>query len=477
MVNELRVRRLVQPLAGLPGRWAGLRPIGRGRSRSALARPAIRVGPRRARRLPRSLRQLRYLQMAVASAVDVYAREDLLTGCQAVAEGVRLADVDVIAAYPIRPYTEVMDNLSKMIADGVLDAEYIVADSEHSQFEIVKHASAVGARCLRGQQRHRLAVRVRGPRRDGHGSPARALPRRQPGARRPGRVRRRAQRCARPARHGLSALLGHDRPGGPRARPHRVSDRRGRARADAHGPRARRRLPDSLAAHRADSVGRRGPPVPAPSATPGTTDSIPTTRSPWPPRSTRTGSWRSGGRTAEAARRAKDVIVETYRAYAEVFGRDTARPSSASIMTEDADAILMGLGTVAMPAIDIGAPPARTGQARRLHQPPLVPARSRPTSSARPSGTHEQSASLIGTSRTAHPTGAASSSTTCGLACTRSLDARWPSTSSPAWAGATSRSMKPPPCSNERSPLPRRGGAGDLVHWVGVRESAQEVVA
>ena len=62
----------------------------------------------------------------------VYEREDLLNGCQAVAHGVRLADVDVIAAYPIRPYTEVMDALSKLIADGQFDSEYIIADSEHS---------------------------------------------------------------------------------------------------------------------------------------------------------------------------------------------------------------------------------------------------------------------------------------------------------------------------------------------------------
>ena len=81
---------------------------------------------------------------------NIYEREDLLTGCQAVAQGVRLADVDVIAAYPIRPYTEVMDALSKIIADGELDAEYIIADSEHSQFEIVKHASSVNARAFAG---------------------------------------------------------------------------------------------------------------------------------------------------------------------------------------------------------------------------------------------------------------------------------------------------------------------------------------
>jgi pyruvate ferredoxin oxidoreductase alpha subunit len=81
---------------------------------------------------------------------NLYEREDLLTGCQAVAQAVRLADVDVIAAYPIRPYTEVMDALSKIIADGQLDAEYIIADSEHSQFEIVKHASSVNARAFAG---------------------------------------------------------------------------------------------------------------------------------------------------------------------------------------------------------------------------------------------------------------------------------------------------------------------------------------
>ena len=58
------------------------------------------------------------MSVAVAEAKsDIYEREDLLNGCQAVAHGVRLADVDVIAAYPIRPYTEVMDALSKLIVE------------------------------------------------------------------------------------------------------------------------------------------------------------------------------------------------------------------------------------------------------------------------------------------------------------------------------------------------------------------------
>ena len=77
-------------------------------------------------------------------------KQRLWTGTRAIAEAVKLADVDVIAAYPIRPYTGVMNSLAKMLADGEFMAEIIVADSEHSQFEIAKHASAVGARTFVG---------------------------------------------------------------------------------------------------------------------------------------------------------------------------------------------------------------------------------------------------------------------------------------------------------------------------------------
>ncbi len=75
---------------------------------------------------------------------------ELISGSEAVAHAVKLADVDVITAYPIRPYDTVMQYVSQMIANGDFDCEYIVAESEHSQFEIVKHASAVGARVFAG---------------------------------------------------------------------------------------------------------------------------------------------------------------------------------------------------------------------------------------------------------------------------------------------------------------------------------------
>jgi pyruvate ferredoxin oxidoreductase alpha subunit len=73
-----------------------------------------------------------------------------MTGTVAIANAVKLADVDVISAFPIRPYTGVMNELARMIADGEFDAEYIIAESEHGQFEIAKHAAATGARVFTG---------------------------------------------------------------------------------------------------------------------------------------------------------------------------------------------------------------------------------------------------------------------------------------------------------------------------------------
>ncbi len=75
---------------------------------------------------------------------------ELITGSEAIAIACKLADVDVITGYPIRPYDTVIQYIAKLIADGDLDCEYIVAESEHSQFEIVKHASVVGARVFCG---------------------------------------------------------------------------------------------------------------------------------------------------------------------------------------------------------------------------------------------------------------------------------------------------------------------------------------
>jgi pyruvate ferredoxin oxidoreductase alpha subunit len=77
-------------------------------------------------------------------------QEALITGAEAIAVACKLADVDVVTAYPIRPYDTVVQYISQLVADGEMDCEYIAAEGEHSQFEIVKHASMCGARVFCG---------------------------------------------------------------------------------------------------------------------------------------------------------------------------------------------------------------------------------------------------------------------------------------------------------------------------------------
>ena len=87
-----------------------------------------------------------------STAIELFQTEteELISGSEAIALACALADVDVITAYPIRPYDTVMQLVSRLKADGSFDFDFIVAESEHSQFEIVKHASSVGARTFTG---------------------------------------------------------------------------------------------------------------------------------------------------------------------------------------------------------------------------------------------------------------------------------------------------------------------------------------
>lgn len=69
-----------------------------------------------------------------------------LEGSFAVAEAVKLARVEAIAAYPITPQTHIVERLAEFVANGELDAEYIPVESEHSAMSACLGTSAVGAR-------------------------------------------------------------------------------------------------------------------------------------------------------------------------------------------------------------------------------------------------------------------------------------------------------------------------------------------
>lgn len=69
-----------------------------------------------------------------------------LTGNDAVAYGLKQVNPDVIPAYPITPQTEMMHQFAQYVADGVVDTEMILVESEHSAMSAAVGASLAGAR-------------------------------------------------------------------------------------------------------------------------------------------------------------------------------------------------------------------------------------------------------------------------------------------------------------------------------------------
>jgi pyruvate/2-oxoacid:ferredoxin oxidoreductase alpha subunit len=68
------------------------------------------------------------------------------SGNAAAALGVKLAKVQVIAAYPITPQTPLTEKLSELIEGGEMNAQYIPVESEHSALAVCIAASSTGAR-------------------------------------------------------------------------------------------------------------------------------------------------------------------------------------------------------------------------------------------------------------------------------------------------------------------------------------------
>jgi pyruvate ferredoxin oxidoreductase alpha subunit len=64
----------------------------------------------------------------------------------AISEVVKLADTDIVAAYPITPQTHIVEHLAELVAEGELDAEFIPVESEHSAMSACLGSAAIGAR-------------------------------------------------------------------------------------------------------------------------------------------------------------------------------------------------------------------------------------------------------------------------------------------------------------------------------------------
>ena len=81
----------------------------------------------------------------------------IITGNQAAAIAAKLCRVQVVAAYPITPQSQVTETLSKFVESGELDAQYITVESEHSALSVCIGASTVGARVFTATSANGLA--------------------------------------------------------------------------------------------------------------------------------------------------------------------------------------------------------------------------------------------------------------------------------------------------------------------------------
>ncbi len=80
------------------------------------------------------------------------------TGNEAMAEAMRQINPDVVAAYPITPATEVVQLFSQFVHDGLVDTEFVPAESEHSAISACAGASAAGARVMTSTASQGLAL-------------------------------------------------------------------------------------------------------------------------------------------------------------------------------------------------------------------------------------------------------------------------------------------------------------------------------
>lgn len=81
-----------------------------------------------------------------------------LTGNDAISYAMRQINPDVVAAYPITPQTAIVEKFSEYVANGEVDTEMILVESEHSAMSACVGASAAGARTMTATSSQGLAL-------------------------------------------------------------------------------------------------------------------------------------------------------------------------------------------------------------------------------------------------------------------------------------------------------------------------------
>ena len=84
-------------------------------------------------------------------------KEKVITGAEAATEAMRQINPDVVAAYPITPQTHIVEKYSELVADGLVNTEFVPVESEHSALSCVIGAQAAGARSMTATSSQGLA--------------------------------------------------------------------------------------------------------------------------------------------------------------------------------------------------------------------------------------------------------------------------------------------------------------------------------
>ncbi len=81
-------------------------------------------------------------------------------GNMAFSQAMRQAQIDVVAAYPITPSTPTVQNYSKFLADGYIDGEFVMVESEHAAMSGCVGAAAAGGRVATATSSQGFALMV-----------------------------------------------------------------------------------------------------------------------------------------------------------------------------------------------------------------------------------------------------------------------------------------------------------------------------
>lgn len=95
----------------------------------------------------------------MAEKFDLNERE-VWDGNYAASQAMRQAEVDVMAAYPITPSTPIVENYGAYVANGYVDGEFVMVESEHAAMSSCVGASASGGRVATATSSQGFALMV-----------------------------------------------------------------------------------------------------------------------------------------------------------------------------------------------------------------------------------------------------------------------------------------------------------------------------